>query len=385
LKASGTVARPVPIAFPLDRALIGAGDGLPVLRVVARSLEGMQKEAIVSRSGAGTAWRMLCDEGPYLNGTDLAPPPLAYFSAGLASDAAAQMLRAFDAPAGDLRITQRARYTMEGSALRGTMTGGALPRELSAHGDGIAAAECLAAARGALDRSIGEYLMRTAFSGTFSIIHNGRRVDTGAVAPVPGDVPPDPASLFDGVAPPPGGAGPGAAGAAEIIRKITPVADIAGGPADAGSSLQEFQKRELLLETVLAMQAGGLGQARVHLLKPTGSIFGFTTDERAAEGEAGRAPAGLDYLAAGIALCFMTQLGRYAQITRKDLAAYRLVQDIGFDPGGPAIHYLQTHVFVDSAEEHGTVRKFVDMGEQTCFLHAACRSSNPSSLHAALN
>ncbi|MEE8339101.1 MAG: hypothetical protein V3R56_03085, partial [Xanthomonadales bacterium] len=41
------------------------------IRVSARALEGMQKEACVQYGPTGTVWHMVCDEGPYLNGTDL--------------------------------------------------------------------------------------------------------------------------------------------------------------------------------------------------------------------------------------------------------------------------------------------------------------------------
>ena len=52
------------------------------VRTEVCSLEGMQKEALV-RVGTGRTWRMVSDEGPYLDGTDLAPFQLAFFSAGM--------------------------------------------------------------------------------------------------------------------------------------------------------------------------------------------------------------------------------------------------------------------------------------------------------------
>lgn len=57
------------------------------LRVVveAQSLEGMKKRAIVTlEQPEGSTFSILCDEGAYLAGEDTAPPPLAYFSAGIA-------------------------------------------------------------------------------------------------------------------------------------------------------------------------------------------------------------------------------------------------------------------------------------------------------------
>ena len=53
------------------------------VRVWARSLSGMQKEAIVGSSyptHPGTLWRLASDEGPYLDGFDAAPCPLAFMT-----------------------------------------------------------------------------------------------------------------------------------------------------------------------------------------------------------------------------------------------------------------------------------------------------------------
>ncbi|MGH9088436.1 MAG: hypothetical protein ACRDYZ_10050 [Acidimicrobiales bacterium] len=60
-----------------------------VIRVSAGSEGGQKKRAEVwgeTTTGAirNSRWEMLCDEGKALGGEDEAPPPLAYFSAGLA-------------------------------------------------------------------------------------------------------------------------------------------------------------------------------------------------------------------------------------------------------------------------------------------------------------
>jgi hypothetical protein len=57
------------------------------LRVVieAESLDGMKKRATVTlEQPEGSTFSIVCDEGAYLAGEDTAPPPLAYFSAGIA-------------------------------------------------------------------------------------------------------------------------------------------------------------------------------------------------------------------------------------------------------------------------------------------------------------
>lgn len=56
-----------------------------VLQVEAQSLENMRKQASVTvEHPTGSTFSIICDEGAYLGGDDSAPPPLAYFSAGIA-------------------------------------------------------------------------------------------------------------------------------------------------------------------------------------------------------------------------------------------------------------------------------------------------------------
>ena len=81
---------PHPLVFQVDpRALaphaVEAAGSQAQIRTWTRALDGMQKEAVVEYSPTGAIWRMVCDEGPWLNGTDLAPFPLAFFTGGLAA------------------------------------------------------------------------------------------------------------------------------------------------------------------------------------------------------------------------------------------------------------------------------------------------------------
>jgi hypothetical protein len=58
------------------------------LRVQAKTMGRQKKQAEVwsevSGQPAGSRWAIQCDEGTRVGGDDTAPPPLAYFSAGLA-------------------------------------------------------------------------------------------------------------------------------------------------------------------------------------------------------------------------------------------------------------------------------------------------------------
>jgi hypothetical protein len=78
----------------------------------------------------------------------------------------------------------------------------------------------------------------------------------------------------------------------------------------------------------------------------------------------------------------MTQLGRYAQIARRQLGEYRVVQDMHFSLGGASggtgrkgeADAVETHVHLRTPDDARFAQKVLDMGEQTCFLHALCRT-----------
>jgi len=65
------------------------GGGMEItVRVQAQAMGGQKKRAEVwteagGRPG-GSRWQMLCDESVRVGGEDTAPPPLNYFSAGIA-------------------------------------------------------------------------------------------------------------------------------------------------------------------------------------------------------------------------------------------------------------------------------------------------------------
>jgi organic hydroperoxide reductase OsmC/OhrA len=349
------------------------------LRTWARSLAGMQKEALVASTATSAVWRLVSDEGPYLNGFDEAPFPLAFMSAGLGAGcfaALASEARRHDLDPGSLEVTLDSYYTMEGSALRGTMTGAALAPELHvevSHGVPDHTLERLLteAVRG----SAVEALLAEAHNSQFSLTHNARQIHTGRVTPLPGPVPADPAPVFGRLT-----CGEMTTSDA-LMRKSAPAAPH-GGDGGQGSSLRSEQKRQLHVRATCGLRNDGLTRIAIRLFSPTGSSFELLSEEPAA-GSPARAPDAATLIAAGIAFCFMTQLGRYATITKRPLSGYRVVQDThlsalvaaaGTDCDGRA-DAVETHVFVDSADDDDFARQLVDMGEQTCFLHALCRTA----------
>jgi organic hydroperoxide reductase OsmC/OhrA len=275
-------------------------------------------------------------------------------------------------------LVQDNRYTMEGSAVRGTMTGSALPvdidvrLETDADKDVINELVCAAIAA-----SPASGLLREVLTSKFTVTSNGNRIAPGRVAVVSGETVDDPREVFDSASPE-----SAADVVSDIITKVESAETLFGVEGGAGSSLAAEQKRELHVRAICGVREDGIKEIRTQLLKPIGSVFQFLSDDSPQFGGQGRAPSGLDYLVAGIAFCYMTQLGRYATIVKKPLDGYRIVQDTGFSlPGASGgtgqaatANPVDTHVFVESQEGDDYARQLVDMGEQTCFLHAACRA-----------
>ncbi|MDT8397146.1 MAG: OsmC family protein [Pseudomonadales bacterium] len=372
---------PHPLVFKLENAS-ELGFSVPAnenvaMRTWARSLAGMQKEAIVGYGPTGTTWRMVCDEGPYLNGTDLAPFPLAFFSAGLAANFMSGILKALaEAKIGHRGITllQDNVYGMDGSAIRGTMTGEALPVSLDVQVDSAAPAAAIQkAVTAALEASAGGALLRSVLDSAFTLSLNGEQLPTGRVKQLADPAGPAPVG-FDAARPTAGNEF-----AADIIQKLEAATIVHGVEGGAGSSLSGEQKRLLQVRGICTLRDDGLKEIKVQLFKPIGSVFRFLSDDsRLVDGQE-RAPSGLAYLSAGIAFCYMTQIGRYSHIVKKPLESYRIVQDTCFsladaEHAQAGCEAVKTHVYLETGEGEDYARTLVDMSEQTCFLHAACRA-----------
>lgn len=336
------------------------------LRTWARSLSGMQKEAIVINGSTGTAWRLASDEGPYLNGFDAAPCPLSFMTTGMVASYADAVLNIGAAEGLDtrgLRLTLDNYYTMEGSALGGTMIGGALPPELT-----VELPEALRGYAQAVEEAVLSTPITALVNGTneslFSLSVNGRPQDVDRVLPVLSERLPDPGDAL-------GRASPSGLDSSLVIIRLKEADEIEGVEGGKGSSLEENQSRVLHVRGVCTVGEDGVKEIIQNLFKPIGSEFRFRVEEAPGFGGQGRAPDAATYMSAGIAFCFMTQFGRYASIVKKDLAGYRIVQDTHFTGDGDPV---ETHVHVETEEGADFGRTILDMSEQTCFLHALCRT-----------
>ncbi len=349
------------------------------VRTWARSLTVMQKEAIVVSVRSGKAWRLASDEGPYLDGFDSAPCPLSFLTTGMVSSYMNE-IRALanqrDIAINDIALVQDNFYTMEGSALRGTMVGGALPVELEIRIDADAADDTLnELVVDAVAASPLNGLMRKAHRSLFTLTMNSEVIGAGEVGEIDGPAEPDPGDRFRLIR-------PGAHRGPDLIERTEAVEATHGVAGGAGTSLEATQSRKLHIRGTCRLRDDGVKEIVQELYSPLGSTFRFLSDETAEFGGTGAAPDAASYISAGIAFCFMTQLGRYAKIVKKNLDEYRVIQDTHFSVGGasgrtgrPGIaDAVETHVYLDTPEGEEFARKTLTMGEQTCFLHAFCRT-----------
>jgi len=344
-------------------------------RTRVRSLTGMQKELIVEYGPTGTVWRMASDEGAGLNGTDLAPFPLAFFNAGLLSSymsevEALAIARGLDTAGVHLSLTNS--YAMQGSATAGTIQGASEPAELHlSPPSGADAAAWMEILRHAVVASPADAVMRTPLTSRFSLTCNGERIATNEVPECTDAVVDAGADLFDPLA-------PGGAFADDIIKKV--VLDVSDTPSQTpGSGLNPEQKRSFLVGGSCAITRDGIKEIRVRHAMRTVTVFHFLSDSSARFGGQEMAPSGLALLAAGIGFCYMTQLGRFAKMAKQDLKSYAITQDMRFGlPGASGGTDAQasaeaavTHVHLEMGAG-ADARLVTDMAARMCFLHSAC-------------
>ena len=344
------------------------------LRTWVRALSGFQKEALVRSARTDDTWRLVSDEGPYLNGHDAAPCPLAFLSAGMVASFMNEILALAeqqDIEIRKLKLHLDNYYTMKGSMPKRTMVGGAenieLMVEIDCNLDDDALSGFLINATFASPLN---GLMRGQLESLFKLGRNGSELPTAKVAEL--DVPlfPDPGNHFAKSAPD--------TNSITLMEPVgtTPRKAVVKGTASGGSSLSDNQDRRLNIGAIATLREDGIKDIQQMQYSPHGTSFRFLSSED------GRAPDANTLVSAGIGFCFMTQFGRFVSMLKLDLPDYRIVQDTHFSLGGAsggtgkpgAADPIETHVYLDTGESEQTAQEMLDISEQTCFLHAFCRT-----------
>jgi organic hydroperoxide reductase OsmC/OhrA/uncharacterized OsmC-like protein len=344
------------------------------LRTWVRSLSGFQKEALVRSAKTGETWRLVSDEGPYLNGHDAAPCPLAFLSSGMAASFMNEIIalaKIQNVEIRKLKLIQDNYYTMKGSMPKRTLIGGAenidLQVEIDCDLDDAALNEFLINATYASPLN---GLMRGQLESLFKLGKNNVELPTAKVAELDGALFPDPGNHF----------AKSKANSSDLalMKPVgpTPKKDVVMGTSSAGGSMAEEQDRRLNIGAVAIMREDGIKEIQQMQYSPYGTSFRFLSSED------GRAPDANSLISAGIGFCFMTQFGRFVSMLKLDLPDYRIVQDTHFSLGGASgdtgkageADSIETHVYLETSESDATAQEMLDMSEQTCFLHAFCRT-----------
>ena len=349
------------------------------IRLAVRSLSVMQKDAMAVSGRTGATWRLASDEGAYLAGLDEGPCPLSFLTTGMVSsymDEIRALATQREIQIRDICLIQDNYYTMSGSALRGTMTGGARDIELEAQIDSNAGKETLnKLVLDAVAASPLNGLMRGRKDSLFTLTHNGRQISLGKALAIDSPAPANPRGIVGAAEPAPGDW-------SHLIRRAGQSPKTDETVTLANDSLKEEQNRALHVRGICRLRPDGIKHIEQQLFNPHGSIFHFLCEEGEANGGKGRAPDAASYISAGIGFCFLTQLGRYAKIAKKQLNDYAIVQDTHFSLGGASgrtgkpghADPIETHLFIESSEDDDFARAALDMSEQTCFLHAFCKA-----------
>ena len=381
LKVTDSIERAgFPLAFKVAQGrarspLLGTAGATDTLKVEVRAMGGHQKECVVTDGVTGSAWRMVSDEGAGLNGSDLAPFPLAFMNAGLQAELQGRIMCLAGVrgiPIDTLRTRLVNRYAFEGSFFRGTGVGSALAPVFRVQAGSPATA---AALRDLVDAAAAASPLLAAVRGklqnTFALYVNGQRRTPLQVLPSGNADAPDPLKSWNGVPQPLAGA----EGLIDVVAKLappppvtgpgrppmTPDADVRFGIEICGESAGE----------------GGITSSQSWAEKPHGSRFGIKSDERAG---ADAAPSGLALAAAGVAFCLMTQLLRYAEFRKYQIRAVRLVQywpmhQSVAGSGAASVltgasGNLDTHVFLHGEETDENMGHLLLSSANTCYLHA---------------
>jgi uncharacterized OsmC-like protein len=363
-----------PLGFKVSQGasrpgVIGDAASKDLFRVELRAMGGHQKEAVVTEGERGSAYRAVSDEGPGLNGTDLAPNPLSFFSAALPADFLsrfAQLARAQGIAIEKASTEQLNVYAFQGSFMRGDGKGSAeAPRIRLKLRSSAPAARLNALARAALVASPLAAMCREPLENTFALYVNGRRRAFATPAPSPAPDAQDPLKVWKGVPAPLDAANDLSAMVAKLGPASAPAAPVP--PADPAANV----RREIRISGATRW-SDGLTESEI---KGGVSRFGLRSDERPG---AGRAPSALAIGAWGVAFCLTTQFLRYADFHKMNIRAVRMVQFSPFETLGSAAagtlralaHPMDTHIFLHGDETDERMEKLLVMAQNTCYLHA---------------
>ncbi len=355
-----------------------------VFRVEARTMGGHQKEVLVTEGDGGMVWRLTSDEGAILKGSDLAPFPLAFYNAGLHADFVNRVFviaRSRGIALAIDRIDITNQYCFQGSFFRGTGEGSA--EAVTVHVNARSDAprdQVRTVLESALVASPAHATLAYAQRNTFALYVNGRRCPVTRVAPSSAGDATDPFKAHSSAPVPLG----------DTCSKAAIIERIAREVGAAPPPVLPAEGRIPIMIPGASVTSDAQGMVATTVTPRAGHAFRIACDERA---DGGAAPSGLACIAAGIAFCYMTQFTRYIEHRKHKVRAIRFVQTLPFTLAGEALdgslvgglEPVDTHVFLHADEPDEVMQNLLEVADNTCYLHAALRSTLPSRVSLVLN
>lgn len=378
-----------PLAFKVrngitPRVVSGETPSRDVFKVEARTMGGHQKEVLVSEGEGGTVWRLTSDEGAILKGSDLAPFPLAFYNAGLHADfvkRALQIARSKEITLAIDSVNLTNQYYFQGSFFSGTGKGSAEAVTVHVNARSNYSREKV---QEILDLAIiaspAHATLAYAQRNTFALYVNGRRCPVIRVSSSLASDETDPFKAHNSIPVP--------------LRETDDMSTIIERIALEGNSMplpllpSEGRVQIVIPGASSPIDADGLIATTV--TPRAGHAFRITCNESS---NSGSAPTGLACIAASIAFCYMTQFTRYIEHRKHKVRAIRFVQTLPFTLTGNALdgsligglEPVDTHVFLNADEPDEVLQNLLEVAENTCYLHAALRSTLPSRVSLVLN
>lgn len=332
------------------------------------------KVGLVEEMSTGRTWCLQSDEGASLGGTNLAPAPLFHWMAGLQADVASRIMAV--ARSRSVTIEYLHVGVSQGLASKGSFARGeaqALIFGLDWDFDirsSASDAEIDDIVEAALRTSPAVAAMRDIKEGLFALYTNGQPTSLESLSPWPNPTVVDPRARYESIPAPTG----------EKTERVFTFVDGGGQPAEAQAKIATHSsmdasdipvgfyvdaRGELDLETGLMRASTGLPDMTsdrwVILMDPTGTL----------------APTPLAMFAIGTAFCYHTQLSRYVNVRRLDLADSSLAQvtpytsvDPSSDGAAPAGDIL-TAMFLKGGESEEQTRSLLKVAANTCYVHRA--------------
>ncbi|MEU9705580.1 hypothetical protein [Streptomyces sp. NPDC047981] len=330
-------------------------EGEVAYHIEVMGLGGFQKEGLARDVHSDRTWRLVCDEGAYLNGANMAPAPLAYWVGGLHGDIVARIVETAQEAGlviGDLDVNVTQGFAVKGSFSKGEAVAQVYHMtcdiDLTCEQDEATVNRMVEVA---LSRSSAVAAVAGAHEGLFSLTTNGRA--TPVDLPVSSELLADP-FLQHSQQPEPAEARPEAVPVGHPVGDKPPVM-----LTDDNDGTVSWRIRT----------NGGLNPATGLIVShvwfseksPTWTLLSDPANEAA--------PAPLVHFAIGTAFCFHTQLCRYVSIRRLPVDAPRLAQLSRFPASG--FKPLDSGLFLHGQLSEEDATKLMSAAANTCYAHRA--------------